>query len=144
MAGFTEAYEKAGYVLANPRNDWAAIKPDRSAVALTVWQDQIVKGQDPLFMDCRGALNLAEWKDRQGNHKRIQAIKHSLTHCDGMFDFILCVAVAVAVKASPRKIATATHWARMRGHIGIRSTILMEPFGLIFGRRESIRAAVVF
>jgi hypothetical protein len=136
MAGFTEAYKKAGYVLANPRNDWAAIKPDRSAVALTVWQDQIVKGQDPLFMDCRGAPNLAEWKDRQGNRKRILAIKHSLTHCDGMFDIILCV--AADVKASPRKVATATYWSRMKGHIGA------DTFGLIFSRRESIRAVMVF
>ena len=115
MAGFTEAYRKAGYVLANPRNDWSAVRSDGSAVALTIWQDEIVKGQGPLFVDLRGHPLLAEWKDRQGNRKKIRDVKHGLAHCGGVFDIILCRAVDVT--ASPRKVAYAEYWQRMRGHI---------------------------
>jgi hypothetical protein len=115
MAGFKEAYAQAGYSLGNPRNDWSAVKDDGKGVALTVWQDEIVKGQGELHLDLRNHPHLCEWKDRQGNRKRIADIRHGLSQCDGRFDIILCR--AVDVNASPRKVASAEHWKRLVGVI---------------------------
>ncbi len=115
MMGFTEAYRKAGYVLSNPRNDWSAVKPDGSSVALTVWQDEIVKNGGAMFMDLREHPALKEWKDRQGNRQRIKHIQYGLATCGGNFDVILCR--AVDTNASPRKVAHAEPWVRLRGHI---------------------------
>lgn len=66
-------------------------------------------------MDSRGHPKLNEWKDRQGNRQRIAHINHGLANCDGVFDIILCRAVDVT--ASPRKVASANLWGRIRGHI---------------------------
>lgn len=115
MAGFTEAYAKAGYRLTNPRNGWSAVREDGSAVALTIWQDEIVKGQVPLFMDCRTHPNLADWQDKQGNRIRKTHIHHGLVHCGGQFDIILCRARHPT--AQPRQVQSAELWQAMVGII---------------------------
>ena len=112
---FTEAYRQAGYRIANPRNQWSARKPDGSAVALTVWADQIDKAAEPWVVDTRGHPRYAEWAGRQGNTIRKRDIAHALAACGGRVDLILCVAVDPGEQ--PRRIRHARHWPQRIGWI---------------------------
>ena len=112
-ATFTEAYRQAGYRIANPRNQWSARQPDGTAVALTVWSDQIDKRAEPWVVDTRGHPQFAEWGGRQGNTIRKRDIAHALDACGGWVDLILCVAIDPAEQ--PRRIRHARHWPQRRG-----------------------------
>lgn len=115
MAGFVEAYRKAGYVLRNPRDAWSAVKADGSAVALTVWADEIAGKGAEMHLDLRQHPLLPDWRYGQGNRQRIRDIQHGLEHCGGVFDIILCR--AVDPKASPRTVQDAQLWGRLKGCI---------------------------
>lgn len=40
MPSFSEAFRHAGAPLANPLNNWSAIAPDRSFIAITIWEHE--------------------------------------------------------------------------------------------------------
>ncbi|MCW1918989.1 hypothetical protein NX862_09495 [Rhodobacter sp. KR11] len=115
MAGFVEAYRKAGYTLENRMNSWSAVKADDSAVALTVWKDELRGKDGQLYLELRGHPLLSDWQPRQGNLRRIRHVQHGLDKCGGIFDIILCE--AVDLKASPRKVRDAWLWKGMKGRI---------------------------
>ena len=115
MTGFVAAYQKAGYALENQLNSWSAIKADGSAVALTVWKHELRGNGGKLFLELRGHPQLADWKDRQGNRRRIKHVQYGLDNCGGDFELILCE--AVDIKASPLKVRDARLWIGMKGHI---------------------------
>jgi hypothetical protein len=112
---FTGAFEAAGYVLAAPRTQWSAIKPDASAVALTVWSDEITKTREPWVVDVFDHPRLAEWIGRAGNATRSAHIKFGLENCGGRFDLILCRAVDPNV--SVRRVDWARPWHERVGVI---------------------------
>lgn len=113
MATFTEAYRQAGFQIKNPRNQWSARKSDGSAVAMTVWSDEIDKSAEPWVIDTHGHPAFDDWGGRTGNAIRKSDIAHALDACDCQVSLILCV--AQDPKASPRKIKIARHWPERVG-----------------------------
>src|SRR5688572_10862573 len=68
---FTEAFAALGYVVAVPRQDWSADRPN--GVCITIWASELgSKGGLP-WIDTRiHAKDNALWRDKPGNGKRIR------------------------------------------------------------------------
>lgn len=74
---------------------------DAETVAVVLWQDG-VKGRDGALVYLDDQDPEAEWRQRIGNKRRIQHLKHAREALNGKFRAI--VAKAVDVNADPRKI----------------------------------------
>jgi hypothetical protein len=82
---FSEAFAKLGYSLDNPRQDWSAEK--MGGICLTLWSKET--DWKALVMDTRiHAKQLASWRDKPGNKKRIRHAKLALAGFDGWIDVV--------------------------------------------------------
>lgn len=114
-ASFKTAYEEAGYQIANPRNQWTALREDGSGVAMTVWSDEIDKTSEPWRLDMRAHPRLGVWIGKVGNSVRIRHLRHAEQSLDGRVDLILCV--AEDVEEEPRRIKRARPWTQRQGFL---------------------------
>jgi hypothetical protein len=112
---FTGAYAKAGYTVANPRNQWSAIKEDGSGVALTVWSDEIDESQEPWRMDLRNHKRIDVWRGKVGNKVRLRHLCHAMENLEGRVDLILCI--ARDVDENPRRVKSARPWYQRQGRL---------------------------
>lgn len=114
MAGFAAAYEQAGLTLANPRNQWSAIRDD-GAVALTVWGDRIDKSSKPWTYDTR------RWSAEQAfasSAGRSVPNRHVSARLDpGQNDLVLILRQPEDPDKRPRKVESGRHWHRRVGVI---------------------------
>jgi hypothetical protein len=97
----TSAFGHFNVPLENVQWSWSGISDDKSTVAVVLWQDGVKgRGGAPTYHDDDDLE--AEWRDRIGNHRRIQHLKHAVEHLGGRFRAV--IAKAVDVTADPRKI----------------------------------------
>jgi hypothetical protein len=97
----TTAFGHFGVTLENVQWSWSGISDDAQTVAVVLWQDG-VKGRDGGLVYLDDEDPAAEWRQRIGNKRRVQHLRHALEALDGKFRAI--VAKAVDVHADPRKI----------------------------------------
>lgn len=85
---YAEAFEKLGYRLDSPRQDWTAEKED--GVCMTLWQ-KLTKFEGGLpFCDSRiHDVDISEWGNKPGNWKRMRHLKRALAEFDGLVDVII-------------------------------------------------------
>ena len=86
----TEAYRQLGYKITNPRNQWSAINED-GGVAITIWEDEISKAQEPWTVDNRAHPKFHLWGHKVGNKSRARHLAKAMEN-GGSVDLILCVA----------------------------------------------------
>ena len=111
--GLAAAYADGGFILANKRNHWSALRLDVPAVAVTVWADQIIKDSEPWIMDVTANRSLSDWTKRPGNTVRKGHILYGIENCNGQFDLILLR--AKDPKEEPRSVASARYCKERRG-----------------------------
>jgi hypothetical protein len=115
--GLANAYEQGGFILANKRNHWSAVRLEVPAVALTVWADQIIKDSEPWILDVttNRSLSLSDWTKRPGNTVRKKHVQFGIDNCQGQFELILLR--AKDPKKEPRSVASARYWKERRGFL---------------------------
>ncbi len=114
MAGFTAAYEAAGFTLANPRNQWSAVRED-GAVAVTVWGDRIDKSVEPWTYDTRRWSAEPAFRSSPGRTVLMRHVAGRLA--SGRSDFVLILCQPVDPEARPRNVKIARHWTQRVGVI---------------------------
>lgn len=97
----TTSFEHFGVKLVNVRWSWSGRSDDGSVVALVLWQDGVTGKNGNLTYDDTEDAN-AEWRSRPGSKERTELLRHCCDHLAGRFRAV--IAVAVDVKADPRKI----------------------------------------
>ena len=115
MAGFTAAYEEAGFELANPRNQWSAERKD-GAVAVTIWGDRIDKSSEPWIYDTRAWSAERAFASSVGRTVLKRHVAGRLA--TGRRDFALILRQPVDPDVRPRKVKSARHWHQRVGVIG--------------------------
>ena len=98
----TEAFDHFGVSLENVQWSWSGISLDEQTVALVLWQDAVKGRHGELTYNDDQELD-AEWRQRIGNKRRIEHLRHAMTNLDGKFRAV--IAKAEDVTADPRKIA---------------------------------------
>jgi hypothetical protein len=104
MVGQVAAFAHFGITLKNDRWSWSGRSPD-GKVVLTIWRDEIDNKSKPPRCNFFGHPRLSQWRNRPGNHERIENLKWAREHCDGLFGLVLVS--AVDLNAEPRKVAEA-------------------------------------
>jgi hypothetical protein len=86
---YVEAFNKLGYEVPNPRQDWSAEKSD--GICITLWEKEVVWQPSPPKLDIwkvhPGAPG--EWTKLPGNKKRIRHLKRALSEFGGWVDVII-------------------------------------------------------
>lgn len=115
----TEAYREAGFAIRNPRNQWSACDPQRPAVAITVWEDQIDRSVEPWRFHTSAFRDVSIWGHRTGNAIRRRDVAFALEHCGG--EVALIWIRAADPMASVRKIVERRHMVERVGRIDAES-----------------------
>lgn len=85
---FTEAFERLGYSVEAPRQDWSA--ENERGVCISLWQKEMGVRDGLLWMNTRvHADPLEGWKDKPGNRKRIRHLRRALEEFGGMVDVVI-------------------------------------------------------
>jgi hypothetical protein len=79
---FAEAFERLGYSVEAPRQDWSA-QNDRG-VCSSLWRKELAVRDGLLWMNTRvHADDLDGWRDKPGNRKRIRHLKRAFDEFGG-------------------------------------------------------------
>lgn len=97
----TTAFGHFGVTLENVQWSWSGVSGDASTVAVVLWQDG-VKGKNGDFVYLDNDDLDAQWRERTGNKRRIEHLRHTMGNLDGRFRAI--IAKAVDTDADPREI----------------------------------------
>ena len=82
------AFEKLGYRVSIPRQDWSA--ENDSGVCITLWRSEVAWGSRPIGIDTRAHCSpLEDWRSKPGNQKRKQHLKRAWTDFDGWVDVVI-------------------------------------------------------
>lgn len=85
---FVEAFERLGYIVEAPRQDWSAEKED--GVCISLWRKEMDARDGLLWMDTRThAGPIDEWQDKSGNRKRIRHLRRALEEFGGHVDVVI-------------------------------------------------------
>lgn len=85
---FVEAFERLGYEVEVPRQDWTAEKAD--GVCITLWRKEMDTRNGLMWMDTRvHADPLENWHDKPGNRKRIKHLKKAVADFGGRVDVVI-------------------------------------------------------
>lgn len=85
---FTEAFQKLGYKVDAPRQDWSAEK--EGGVCITIWASEIKFEKDRAWFDSKlhaGPFDV--WKNLPGNRKRIGHLQHVVDNLGGAIDVVV-------------------------------------------------------
>ena len=111
---FVEAFERLGYAVEAPRQDWTAEKPD--GVCISLWRKEMGADQGLMWMDTRvHADPLENWRNKYGNRKRIRHLLRALDEFDGRVDVVIVsgepgVSYGTAQPWLAEGSRTATYW----------------------------------
>jgi len=83
----TEAYERQGVTVRNPRRTWSAISDDGKTVVVTLWSDRFQDADRRTYSTF--GLDGKGWSDRRENWQRVEHLKHALSRCGGVFESII-------------------------------------------------------
>lgn len=98
-----EAFAHFNVKVKNSRWSWSARSEDGKTIVLTLWQDELKKGDNNTFVyHAKTRGDHAEWIKRPGNRERLENLKWAKEHCNGLFRVV--VAIAEDVTAVPREI----------------------------------------
>lgn len=85
---FVEAFERLGYKLDGPRQDWSAEKTD--GVCISLWKREMGTRDGLLWMDTRVHADSPEnWQDKPGNRKRIRHLRRAIDDFAGRVDVVI-------------------------------------------------------
>lgn len=99
---YTEVFQKLGYILSSPRQDWSA--ENTNGVCISLWTHQLTKKDDRLVYDTRVNSGPDElWINKSGNKKRIKHIDLSLSKFGGWID-------AICVTGNHGNVESASPW----------------------------------
>lgn len=85
---FVESFEKLGYTVEAPRQDWSADKDD--GVCLSLWKKEMAFQNGMLWMDTRIHAGPNElWRDTSGNRKRIRHLRRAIDEFEGRVDVVI-------------------------------------------------------
>src|SRR5690349_19608847 len=85
---FVEAFERLGYTIEAPRQDWTAEKD--SGVCISLWRKEMGTQDGLLWMNTRvHADPLENWQDKPGNRKRIRHLRRALSDFGGCVDVVI-------------------------------------------------------
>src|SRR5438128_110283 len=74
---YAEAFDKLGYRLDVPRQDWSAEKLD--GVCISIWKKEMGSRDGSLWMDTRTHADPADqWQSKSGNKKRIRHLRRAI------------------------------------------------------------------
>lgn len=80
-----DAFAFFGTCPGNPRWSWSGVSPDSTAVAVTIWENEV--GPDG-SVDYFGHEGLATWSAKPGNRERIRNLTIARDNCGGLFHVI--------------------------------------------------------
>lgn len=103
MPSLSKAFRAFNAKGRNTRWSWSARTPD-GRVVMTLWQDRFVSGQ-PLTYSNLGSPTLDQWRDKPGNHERLENLKWARDNWGGLMGVVIIRATDVA--EVPRSIADA-------------------------------------
>jgi hypothetical protein len=101
----TAAFSELGTVCKNPRWSWSGQSPDGKIVALTFWQDKLLKNQNAMLDYNDTAWKSPKVASRPGNKERMKDIQHAIEHLSSVVHVV--VAIAKDPDADPREIQEA-------------------------------------
>ncbi len=85
---FVEAFERLGYAVGAPRQDWSAEKG--GGICISLWQKEMSTRDGLLWMGTRDhAGPLENWQDKPGNRKRIQHLRRAIDDFDRRVDVVI-------------------------------------------------------
>lgn len=85
---FVEAFERLGYTIEAPRQDWTAEKD--GGVCMSLWRREMGTQNGLLWMNTRvHADPLENWREKPGNRKRIRHLHRALDNFGGRVDVVI-------------------------------------------------------
>lgn len=85
---FVEAFERLGYTIEAPRQDWTAEKD--GGVCISLWRREMGTQDGLLWMNTRvHADPLENWQEKSGNRKRIRHLRRALDNFGGRVDVVI-------------------------------------------------------
>jgi hypothetical protein len=85
---FVEAFERLGYAIEAPRQDWSAEKDD--GVCISLWRKELGRRDGLPWMNTRiHADPIENWRDKPGNRKRIRHLRRALNDLGGRVDVVI-------------------------------------------------------
>jgi hypothetical protein len=85
---FTEAFERLGYSLDVPRQDWSA--ENDQGVCISLWKKEMGVRNGRLWMNTRVHADPVEgWTDKPGNRKRIRHLRRAIDEFEGRVDVVI-------------------------------------------------------
>ncbi|MCA1661464.1 MAG: hypothetical protein LC648_04625 [Novosphingobium sp.] len=97
----TEAFDHFGIELENVQWSWSGMSADGGTVAVVLWQDAVKGRNGQLTYHDDEELD-AGWRQRIGNKRRIEHLRHAIDRLEGKFRAV--IAKAEDLDADPRKI----------------------------------------
>ena len=85
---FVEAFEKLGYVLDAPRQDWSA--ENSGGICISLWRKEMGTRGGLLWMSTNvHADPLVNWGEKPGNRKRIRHLRRAIDDFNGRVDVVI-------------------------------------------------------
>ena len=85
---FVEAFERLGYKVDAPRQDWSAMK--LNGVCITPWKKELRTQDGRLWMSTRDhAGPIEKWGDKAGNRKRISHLRRAVNELGDKVDVVI-------------------------------------------------------
>lgn len=85
---FVEAFERLGYSVEAPRQDWSAANDQ--GVCISLWKKEMGIQDGLMWMDTRvHADPIENWTNKPGNRKRIRHLRRALDEFDGRVDVVI-------------------------------------------------------
>lgn len=85
---YVEAFERLGYKVEAPRQDWTAEKAD--GVCISLWRKEMGVEGGLMWMDTRvHADPIKNWRDKAGNRKRIRHLQRAIGEFDSRVDVVM-------------------------------------------------------
>ena len=85
---FVEAFERLGYSVEAPRQDWSAA--NEQGVCISLWKKEMGVRDGLMWMDTRvHADPIENWVDKPGNRKRIRHLRRAIRDFDGRVDVVI-------------------------------------------------------
>ena len=85
---YVEAFERMGYSVPAPRQDWTA--ESDTGICITLWRSELGFRNGKPWVDTRvHAGDNSIWKNKPGNRKRIAPLQRALDEFDGWVDAII-------------------------------------------------------
>lgn len=116
---YVEAFERLGYSVEVPRQDWSAA--NEHGVCISLWKKEMGLQDGLMWMDTRvHADPIENWAEKSGNRKRIGHLRRALDEFEGRVDVVI-------VSGQPGvSYGTAQPWVAE----GARAGSYWEVFGL--------------